>query len=347
MKSNDYEFSNYTSADVPEIVAIEHFLWGNDEESRSEYFKWKHQRNPLLKKPVGIVAKHEGKVVGFRGYVPSEWQIGDRKFKILLLSDTVVHPEHRGKGLFSSMTKIGMQMYCDEYRFFVAFTSNNMSTPGYLKLGWKPIAIKKYLRHLSLLGLARVKITGAGRTKLKLGQFGEFEVSDSIRPVDISNIDAINCYTENKLSLNKSPDFLEWKLSNPRAKYAYFYHLAESKIDAYVILRVGTSNAHVIDYGQGRDSLGVQKLISFIIKQRRLGSISFFNAGMPEELKPFLRKKCFYTFGQIDKIRHGKSYNLPILVRPTVENCVEDDWLIGDIDIRNIDNWHITEICFD
>jgi GNAT superfamily N-acetyltransferase len=347
MNWNGYEYLNYTNADVEGIVTIEDFLWGNDEVSRREYFNWKHRNNPLAEKPVGIVAKYEGKVVGFLGYVPAEWIIRDKRLKVLLLCDVVVHPEHRGKGLFASMTKAGMKMYCDEYKFFVAFTSNHMATPGYLKLGWKSIAVNKYMRRLSLLGLARAKMFRGESIGLKQGKFGEIEVSDRIRPDDITRIAGNNYYSENKLYQIKNPNFLEWKLSNPRAKYVYLYHLATTGIDAYIILRVQMNHAHIFDYDQEKGSLGVQKLISFIITHGKFSSISSFHAGMSAELKSFLRKKHFYVFDQIDKIKQKQSYHLPILIRPTKENVTDEDWFINEIDSRDESRWHITEICFD
>jgi hypothetical protein len=347
MKWNDYELSKYTDADIEEIVVIISPLLGNDKASNNKYFAWKHQRNPFLKDTVGIVAKHAGKVVGFLGYVPTELKIGDANFKALQQSDTVILPEHRGKGLFSAMTRAGMDMYCDEYKFIVNFTSNNITAAGCLKLGWKPLVTINYLRHFNWLHLAKYKLSGAARVMLNPGNFGEVKVSDSLHTADISRISAEDCYSENKICQNKTPDFIEWKLSNPGAKYTYLYHLAESEIDAYLILKVHNIHAHIFDYGQKKGSAGMDKIISFILDHARFGSISFCNAGMPEDLRSFLRKKHFHSFNQIDRIRHRESYNIPIIVRPTVGNYSDDDWFVSGVDIRDIKNWQITEICFD
>jgi GNAT superfamily N-acetyltransferase len=304
MKWDGYELSSYSSEDVDGILEILSFLWGADKESNRNYFSWKHQANPLLKKPVGIVAKYEGQVVGFGALIPAEWRMGDRKFMVILGADTVVHPEHRRKGLNTAIAKLVWELYCNEYRFHLSFSPNRVSTLVDLKAGWKPIGIRSYLRHPSPLGLAKEKLLGANTKALNLGTFGDVQVSDTIRPVDISRIDASNYYSINKLCLNKSPDFLKWRLSNSKANFIYFYHLKESEINAYVILRLNKTHAHVFDYGEENGSFGVQRLISFILQQTRFASISFLTATTPDDLNTFLCKKHFYTFDRIERIRN-------------------------------------------
>ena len=322
-------------------------LWGNNASFNKSYFTWKHRKNPFLNKDIGIVAKYAGSVVGFLGYVPAEYKIGNNKFMILQQSDTVVHPEHRGKGLFSTLSKTGMQMYGGEYKFIVNYTSNYITSTGLLKLGWQPLATINYLRRLNLLNLIRNTLSSANRVALNPGKCGDIEVSDIIRSSDIFSAGIATCYSEKKISLNKIPDFLEWRLSNPRARYICLYLVKGPDIEAYMIVRIKNTHAHIFDYGQKQGSPGIQKLLSYFIKNAKFSSISFFNSTTPDELKLFLRKNHFHTFAQIEKIRHGESYNIPIIIRPTVEKYTEYDWHIGGVDVRDVNNWHITEICFD
>ncbi len=106
MEWKGFELSNYTNEDIDGIVKVLSFMWENDEASNKEYFIWKHQRNPFLKKPVSVVAKHDGKVVAFWGFLPNEWRIGSEKINILISCDTIIHPGYRGKGLYSGMLKL-------------------------------------------------------------------------------------------------------------------------------------------------------------------------------------------------------------------------------------------------
>jgi hypothetical protein len=346
MKWNDYQLATYTDEDIEEILALIGTLWGNDTSFNRQYFIWKHRMNPFLRRNIGIVARFAGRVIGFLGYVPAEYKIGNNSFMTLQQSDTVVHPEYRGKGLFSVMSKTGLQMYGGEYKYIVNFTSNYMTAGGLLKLGWLPLANVQYLRRLNWLNIIRNRFL-AGRSALKPGRSGDIEVSAGIRSPDITAAGLANCYVEEKICLNKTPQFLDWRLSNPRNKYLCLYYLPGSDTEAYVVVRIKNNHAHVFDYGQKKGSSGVQRLFDFIIKHARFDSVSFLDSTTPEELKPFLRNNRFWDLTRIDKIRHGRSYAIPVIIRPAVEKYTEDDWYIGEVDARDADNWHITEMCFD
>ena len=228
----------------------------------------------------------------------------------------------------------------------VAFTSNNLSTPTALKVGWKPLFPRKYLRHLSLINLAGAGILGTKRKMVYCGNFWDIEVSNTLRSADVSRIGSIYSSTKNKFSLNKTPNFLEWKLLKSKTKYLYFYHHGESKIDAYIIINI-QNHVHGIDYGEEDGSNGIEKLFHFILRHCRFGSISFLTASIHEDLESLLRSKHFYALDWIEKRIRNRTYDLPILIRPIVENHLEIDWFINGVDLRDVKNWHITEICFD
>ena len=103
MKSSDYEISMYTSNDIDGVARVSRFLWSNDEESNRRYFLWKHQENPLLKKPMVVLARYADEVVGFYAHIPVEWKIREKNIMVLLGCDIVVHPEHQGKGLSTAL----------------------------------------------------------------------------------------------------------------------------------------------------------------------------------------------------------------------------------------------------
>jgi GNAT superfamily N-acetyltransferase len=347
MEWHGYQLSTFADEDIEEILILISALWGNDTSFNRDYFTWKHRKNPLLTGNIGIAAKYAGKVVGFLGYVPAEYQTGDSRFSILQQCDTVVHPEHRGKGLFSAMSKMGMNLHAGEYSYIVNFTSNYMTAGGLLKIGWQPLAPVRYLRKFSYVNLIKNRLSPESQTALTPGRFGDIEVSDKLPASGIFETGIPDCYARNKIHLKKTTEYIEWRLAYPRAKYVCLYILTGNDIDAYIVLKIKSNHAHIFDYGQKADGPGVPKLLAFLIKKAGLSSISFFDTTTPDELKPFLRKNHFQNFRCIDRIRHGRSYNIPIIIRPVVENYAEDDWRIGGVDTRDISNWHITEISFD
>ncbi|AUV81643.1 GNAT family N-acetyltransferase [Salinigranum rubrum] len=51
--------------------------------------------------------------------------------------DTIVHPDHRRRGLFTASTEYSLDQYADSDVAFVFSHSNANSRPGYRKMGWQ------------------------------------------------------------------------------------------------------------------------------------------------------------------------------------------------------------------
>ena len=184
----EYTFSPFAQEDVDEIVTLESHLWGDNFEANKRKFIWKHRQNPFLRQDVGVVARHGEELVGFRGFTVTNWQVRDDRFSVLSPSDVVVHPDHRRKGLFARMNLMAMKWYCNDYRLFVNLSSNRYSTPGYIKLGWKPIAYKTFLKHLSFPRLLKSRFFGNGSESYTLGRFGDIEVTHGFRADAMSEL---------------------------------------------------------------------------------------------------------------------------------------------------------------
>jgi len=84
---------------------------------------WKYDDNPYTESPLGIMALYKGKVVGFRGYFATRFQIKGKNDKIISLcpGDTCVHPDHRRKGLSVAMGNRASEEYSGKYLFFFEF----------------------------------------------------------------------------------------------------------------------------------------------------------------------------------------------------------------------------------
>ncbi len=110
----------------------------------ADWIEWKYIKNPIInKKPTVFGAIHEntGKLVGIRPFLACNVVLGDKMFKAAQPGDTVVHPEYRGKGLFTKMNKFAIEeLKKDGYDLFFNFPNRN-SQPGYLKMGWKKVLV--------------------------------------------------------------------------------------------------------------------------------------------------------------------------------------------------------------
>lgn len=100
MKYQDYEIEPYQSGQREEVVELLGQLLEGDPVTNDAYFGWEYEQNPHAEDLLGIVAKHQGKVVGFRGYGSSLWHRGTGKTtRTLIPGDTCVDLNHRKQGL--------------------------------------------------------------------------------------------------------------------------------------------------------------------------------------------------------------------------------------------------------
>jgi GNAT superfamily N-acetyltransferase len=104
----------------------------------AELFAYKHLRNVFGPSPAWV-AVDQGRVVGFRAFLRWEFLNGRRPVRALRAVDTATHPDYRGRGVFSRLTRHGITAACAEGAGFVFNTPNAQSRPGYLKLGWQPV----------------------------------------------------------------------------------------------------------------------------------------------------------------------------------------------------------------
>src|SRR5205085_8985863 len=94
-----------TPADTDEIMLLLETCLGKSDIPRTrEFWEWKHYKNPFGISPA-IVAVHENRIIGLRIFVRWQWNAAEQTFPAVRAVDTLTHPEWRGKGIFSYLTK--------------------------------------------------------------------------------------------------------------------------------------------------------------------------------------------------------------------------------------------------
>lgn len=133
----DLSIRAYRDADEAEVLdLIRGSLGGGPAGERPpEYFRWKHLKNPFGRSFM-IVAESGGEIIGFRALMRWRFVVGDRTIEAVRPVDTVTHPEHRGRGVFSKLTRTALDTLSDEVDL-VFNTPNPNSLPGYVKMGWR------------------------------------------------------------------------------------------------------------------------------------------------------------------------------------------------------------------
>lgn len=132
-----YTFRAYEPGDERPFLDLFELVWG--ERRGEEWFRWRFEANPYLDHVPMVVAEADGAVVGVRPFLALPMAVGSETVLGLLTVDTMVHPDHRGRGLFTTMTERALDRYTDREPAFVFNQPNAASRPGYRRLGFREL----------------------------------------------------------------------------------------------------------------------------------------------------------------------------------------------------------------
>lgn len=154
----------YRTADRAEVLALDEEVWGR--RRTDSWLAWKYERNPYLDHTPMFVAEADDRIVGARPFLAFQLRVGGRNLLALQPSDTMVHPEYRGRGIFTAMTEAALSHYDDSDVALYFNFPNGMAAPGYRKLGWREVSERRtYYRVQNPVGLAaeRAGVGALGR----------------------------------------------------------------------------------------------------------------------------------------------------------------------------------------
>lgn len=142
---DQYVIRSAEPSDAAAFCSLYETVWGHGRST--EWFRWKYVENPYVDHVPMFVAEADGRLVGTRPYVPLRMRMGRETPLALLTADTMVHPDHRRRGLFTRMTERSLSFYADREPAFSFNQPNDRSLGGYRKLGWQPLdAMTTYFR---------------------------------------------------------------------------------------------------------------------------------------------------------------------------------------------------------
>lgn len=155
-----------TDADEPQVLGLLSTVlgWAGGADA-TRFYRWKHVDNPFGRS-FGWVATDGGRLVGVRLFMRWRFRQNGKLVNAIRAVDTATHVDYRGRGIFSSLTRHGLDALADADVSFVFNTPNDQSRPGYLKLGWEPLGQLPVALHLrSMTALPR---TARARTPAAL-----------------------------------------------------------------------------------------------------------------------------------------------------------------------------------
>lgn len=129
-----YTVRPYESGDAADVLALYETVWGSEHDAG--WLAYKYEANPYVDGTATMVAETDGTVVGARPAIPLPMRVGDSSLHGCFLVSLMVHPDHRRRGLFTRMMARGLDHYADAGVSICFNYGNELSAPGYRKLGF-------------------------------------------------------------------------------------------------------------------------------------------------------------------------------------------------------------------
>ena len=133
-----YTIRSFEPSDRDALLSLYETVF--EKERGADWFRWKYAENPYVDHVPIVVAEADGELVGCRAFFALEMRVGNDCTVAFQPCDTMVHPEHRDRGLFSRMNEYALERYADGSPSLCFNFPNESAKPGNLKHGWKEIA---------------------------------------------------------------------------------------------------------------------------------------------------------------------------------------------------------------
>jgi len=344
MKHPNVQIIKYSEIYKEDVISLLQYIWtGMSENKRRQRFEWRYLNNPYQKQPLVYLAILDGKVVGFRPYVVQKFKLNNQIFTVFSNADTIVHPEHQGKGVFKILIQKFFNIEYPENSIVLNLSSNLKSTKGSVKEGLVPTnGIKTFSYKISLFGLVKTLIQ-----KRKIPHFFlPLTVSSKGYHISISqslDSDIISAFVEknrnpNLLTNIRDKAFYDWRYAYDAEKFYYVYCYNKDGLQGYLILKKNSDLLYTVEEFGNNSSKEFRIILKSVLKALRIPWLR--SRVFSPSHKKSLNEAGFIPEPKILLKMTGKKH-LPVLVSPTKANPTENDFLINGLDIRNIENWEI------
>lgn len=329
-----YEFIEYSADCREEVIDLQRYLWGPDPDTNAAYLDWKYEQNPYLPDPIISLAFHDGRAIGMRGAWGACWKLeaGQEPVIIPCAGDTVVAPDHRGRGLLCGLNRSLLKVL--EQKGFPYVLNLSASKPvfyGSIKDGWRSVAcydelartrpilkkswarkLHKTFRRTAPQSLQQALESGLNRAvSFELPEGVEMTATPRIREMArlvqrVEPPDAI-CHVRNQ-------EYFSWRYGCPLSRYRFLYSGSQT-LDGFMVLQTKLSNprgTNIVDWEVGNAS-AFEKLIRAAIRAAGIYDPRIWSASMSAPIKSVLERCGF----EIARYRLDEGYQRSLIMKET------------------------------
>lgn len=352
----DYTIRRFREDDLPDFISLYEDVFGNG--GTSAWFNWKYRSNPYLDHVPIFVATLHGELVGARPFFSLELTDRSETWTGLQPCDTMVHPDHRGRSIFTSMTEKALAYYNDHPVDFVFNFPNDMSRAGYLKMGWQEVrTIPEHYRFHDIRATVSEKTdngfvqTVAPVVEFAVTAYNRIRTSFAPEPdptIEATATDTIPTETLLKLYDRSPPSalhaardrqFYEWRYENPQREYGTILATRDGKALGAAIVGTtqgnGLTEARIVEVLPwiGNDRAVISTLMDkILVEYAHADLLSIFDETISNpQLWGFVSDRRF----PISKVQQSTH----LLTRPVT---LEDGWFLNDHELTGPSSWSLS-----
>ena len=322
------------------------FLWTHlDVQHRRQLFAWRYEQNPFATRDYMYLAISGNQVVGFRAFVTQIIECKGKQVAGLTAADAVVHPEFRRKGIFSGLIRFFLNDARDNpagETIIYNLSSNEYSTPGYLKLGWQATSgLKRFALHYDPLQHFRLRVGKPKGSEIKFGvhhlKGATLEISTMVYAEEMGEL-AERHSPEPEIRCIRDTAYFNWRYAFRDKTYIFVYFRVQGRLESYLVLnKVSNSQFLLWEYA----ATNTPALKTTIKSSVRIIGIPFLRAWVLSCYDSARLRRCGFMSAPTKLWNLLGKKRLPVLVRPVGLTVLEDNFFVDGVDIRDIENWQL------
>jgi GNAT superfamily N-acetyltransferase len=319
----DYEITRYRPELRPGLLALRRHLFPGDDERRNEsYFQWKHEENPYSDGPIAYVALSGGEVVGARAFQGARWRLGDAGATAdwLIACDLIVHPAHRGKGLYHLLMRHALaELAAGGHGCTLNWSANPVNYGASLRSGWRLVlpyttwwleapGVRRARRlHDRLAGSPVAWRLGLAVHRLAIHRgFAALDAAWSrLPPAEPLRLERdprpdtmgelVDAGGSPLIHHVRDATYYRWRFRNPRSEYRFVYW-HESRLEGFVVLQVArgarSADLRIVDWEASRPDI-LEGMLLRLVRAGGYDGLTIWSATLPEAVRGLLSRLGF------------------------------------------------------
>jgi GNAT superfamily N-acetyltransferase len=342
-----YELLQYEPALKQPLTELQCLLWSPSAALNQAYFEWKYERNPYVSKPIVYLVRHQGRLVGMRGFFGTRWQTGvpGEEFLALYADDLVIAPEHRNRGLISKIMSAAFADFAHgPYPFAINLSAGHLTFLSSLAAGWRSVGLtqpmrrrpwRAFLRHLRDRPFADVD---ASWSRQRHHPALSFEAAPRCTPM----AELVERIGGTRIRHVRDSEYFQWRFQNPLSRYRYLYWSGPA-LEGYLVLQEVVSEfadsrvLNIVDWEASSVEVHAQLLAAAaaLVSKREL---RIWSVNLSPELTSLLRQQGFRLEPEPKSAAEQRH---ALLLRPLVDPEREGAWTYAGRSLLDLRNWDL------